>query len=64
MARFIMASSSGMSPCIAIMYCSGSWGRGKGEGRGEEKVREEEGRGGKEKGRDEKGGEEERGRRK
>ena len=24
MARFIMASSSGMRPCMAIMYCSGS----------------------------------------
>ena len=34
MARFIMASSSGMRPCIAIMYCSGSWGRGERRGGG------------------------------
>ena len=34
MARFIMASSSGMRPCMAIMYCSGSGRKMNERGRG------------------------------
>ncbi len=49
MARFIMAASSGINPCIAIMYCSGSVRGEEGErrqwreerrGRGERQERE------------------------
>ena len=70
MARFIMASSSGMRPCMAIMYCSGSgrelnerkreresWGRG---GRGVEEERRGEERRGEERRGEERRGEERR----
>ena len=67
MARFIMASSSGMRPCMAIMYCSGSDGelkkkekeRGERERRGEERRGEE--RRGEERRGEERRGEERRG---